>query len=159
MATYTDTLGFDKGSAGGNARGNFKTTVREVLLDFAAITAARSAASATALANGDILEVIPVPAQTVVLAVGMEVLVAEGGTCTVDIGDGDDADGYLDGVDANAAAGTSYATSDGATGYAVGRYYSSADTIDFTMVNAMDTGVVRVWAVCVDVDGSVEYQS
>lgn len=149
MATYTDSIGFDKGTAsfpyGGHPRGTFI----EVDLDFAAITAARTAAGATALTDGDVMEVIQLPAKTAVLAVGLDVTTAEGGTCTVDVGDGADADGYLDGVDANAVA--SYSHLDSATlGYAAGKYYSSADTIDLTMVNAMDAAVVRLWAYVVN---------
>lgn len=158
MTTYTDSLGFDKGTAAATDSGLHRTYMAEVLLDFAAITAARVAASATALTDADVLEIIPIPAQTVVHAVGLEVLVPEGGTATVDVGS-TDADGYLDGSDVNAAAGTSYATSDGATGYAAGFYYGSADTIDLTMVNALDTAVLRVWAICTNVDGGVEYQA
>ena len=157
MVAYTDTLGFWKGSAASSYNGVNATYVAEVLLDFAAITAARAAASATALADTDSLQILQIPAQTVVHAVGLEVLVPEGGTATVDVGS-TDTDGYLDGVDVNAAAGTSYATSDGATGYATGFYYSAADTIDLTMVNALDTAVLRVWAICTSVDGAVEYQ-
>lgn len=158
MADYTDSLGFNKGTAASTYSGVNATYVAEVLLDFAKITAARSAASATALTDGDSLQILQVPAQTVVHAVGLEVLVPEGGTATVDVGS-TDVDGYLDGVDVNAATGTSYATSDGATGYATGFYYGSADTIDLLMVNALDTAVLRVWAICTSVDGSVEYQS
>jgi len=158
MVAYTDSIGFDKGSAAPDYRGSHRTYVAEVLMDFAAITAARVAAGATAFTDTDSIQAIPIPAQTVVHAVGLEVLVAEGGTATADVGS-TDTDGYLDGVDINAAAGTSYATSDGATGYAVGFYYGSEDTIDLLMVNALDTAVIRIWAICTNVDGSVEYQT
>lgn len=144
MATYTDSYGFDKGSAGIPAYGLNEASVVEIELDFAAITTARSAAGATALTDGDILEVISVPAKTAVLAVSLDVTTAEGGTCTVDIGDGATADGYLDGVNANTTA--SYCHLDGATDYATGKYYSAADTIDLKMVNAMDTAVVKLRA-------------
>ena len=40
---------------------------------------------------------------------GLDVTTAEGGTLTIDVGDGTDPDGYLDGVNANTTA--SYATS------------------------------------------------
>lgn len=144
MATYTDSLGFDKGNA---AYGYSLPRVHliEVELDFAAITAARSAAGATALTDGDILEVISLPAKSMVLACGLDVTTTEGGTCTVDIGDGDDGDGYLDGVNANTIA--SYGPASATIGTGLQRYYAAADTIDLTMVNAMDTAVVRLWAV------------
>jgi hypothetical protein len=149
MATYEDSLGFNKGTtAAYPEKGTNATTMISVGLNMAAITAARSAAGATALANGDVLEVIRIPAKTSVLAVGLDVTTAEGGTCTIDVGDGDDPDGYLDGVNANTVA--SYATPDGATGYATGRYYGAADTIDVVFVNAADAAVMRVWALLVD---------
>lgn len=148
MATYTDSLGFNKGTAAYDANGIGSVTKMEVVLDFAAITAARLAAGATALAGGDVIEAMPLPAKSSVLAVGLDVTTAEGATLTVDVGDGTDPDGYLDGVDGNAVA--SYATLDGATGYATGRYYGSADTLDVTIVNAADTAVMRLWAVVAD---------
>lgn len=148
MATYTDSLGFNKGTAAYDANGIGSVTKMEVVLDFAAITAARLAAGATALTGGDVIEAMPLPAKSSVLAVGLDVTTAEGATLTVDVGDGTDPDGYLDGVDGNAVA--SYATLDGATGYATGRYYGSADTLDVTIVNAADTAVMRLWAVVAD---------
>lgn len=156
MATYTDSHGFNKGTAAYPYAGHTRVHFIEVELDFAAITADRAAASATALANGDILEVISLPAKTYVLGVGLDVTTAEGGTCTVDIGDGSDGDGYLDGVDANTVASyaTGLALAEGTpntiVGYSNGKYYSAADTIDLTMVNAMDAAVVRLWALVVN---------
>ena len=50
MATYTDTLGFNKGSAAYPAYGDTRIAYMETVLDFAAIIAARAAAGATALA-------------------------------------------------------------------------------------------------------------
>jgi hypothetical protein len=148
MARYTDSLGFNKGTAAYDANGVGSVTKLQVVLDFAKITAARSAAGATALTGGDIIEAIPIPAKTSVLAVGLDVTTAEGGTLTVDVGDEDNADGYLDGVNANTVA--SYATLDGATDYATGRYYAAADTIDVTIVNAADVAVMRLWAIVAD---------
>ena len=91
-----------------------------------------------------------------VLAVGLDVTTVEGGTLTIDVGDGTDPDGFLDGVNGNAAA--SYSTSlvlaeaapNTVTGYSNGKYYSAADTIDVKTVNAADTAVMRLWAVVAD---------
>lgn len=158
MATYTDSLGFDKGTVSYPAKGQRNITRLAVELDFVAITAARLAAGATALANGDVLEVLRIPAGTQVLAVGLNVTTAEGATLTVDVGDGVDPDGYLDGVNGNAVAGYSSTqvtivegapnTISPALGF--GKYYAAADTIDVTVVNAADTAVMTVWAVVVD---------
>ncbi len=78
MATYTDSLGFNKGSAALPSSALDKCHRVEMVLDFPKIIAARSAAGATALAASDVLEVIPVPAGTIVSNVGMEVTTAAG---------------------------------------------------------------------------------
>jgi hypothetical protein len=148
MATYTDSLGFDKGTAAYPEKGSRATTMLSIDLDMVAITAARSAAGATALADGDILEVIRVPAKTLVLAVGLDVTTAEGGTCTIDVGDGATVDGYLDGVNANTVA--SYCSTLAAEAFDGGKYYAAADTIDVKFINAADAAVMRVWALLVD---------
>jgi hypothetical protein len=91
-----------------------------------------------------------------VLEVGLDVTTAEGGTLTVDVGDGGDVDGFLDGVNANTAA--SYTTSlvlaeaapNTVLGYSNGKYYSAADTIDIKTINAADTAVMRLWAIVAD---------
>lgn len=159
MPTYTDSLGFDKGTAAAYpVNGVGSVTKIEITLDFAAITAARAAAGATALANGDVIEVIRIPAKTQVLAVGLDVTKAEGGTLTVDVGDGVDPDGYLDGVNGNTVAGYSSSTVtlvEGAPNtlspaFGFGKYYGAADTIDVTVVNAADVAVMKVWAIVAD---------
>lgn len=157
MPTYTDSLGFNKGTAAAYPyEGTRAVTKIEVELDFAAIAAARAAAGATALTSGDVLEVIQLPAKTYVLAVGLDVTTAEGGTLTIDIGDGSAADGYLDGVNANTVASyaSTLALTEGApntvTGYSAGKYYAAADTIDVKTVNAADAAVMRLWALVAD---------
>ena len=159
MTTYTDSLGFNKGTAAAYPEvGTRAVTKLEVELDFAAIAAARLAAGATALGAGDVLEVLRIPAKTQVLAVGLDVTTVEGGTLTIDVGDGDDPDGYLDGVNANTTAGYSSSQvtiSEGAPNTLSpalpwGKYYASADTIDVKTVNTADTAVMTVWALVVD---------
>lgn len=155
MATYTDSLGFNKGSAALPAKGTDRSTVVSIVLDFAKIIAARLAAGATALAASDVLEVLPVPAGTIVRAVGMQVqTVAASGT--IAIGDGAEAAGYL------------AATAVSSTGYfggvpvlvagaflpvlSGGKRYGAVDTIDVTIGTAVPaTAVVRVFVELVDV--------
>lgn len=157
MATYTDSLGFNKGDAGFHNAGLHKVNRVEVVLDFAKIAAARVAASAAALASADILEIIPIPAKTLVMRVGADVTTAEGATATMHIGDGSDADGFMVGVNLNSVASTAMnlALTEGApntiTGYSNGKYYAAADTIDVTLNhNSIDAAVVRVWALVID---------
>ena len=55
---------------------------------------------------------------------------------------------YLDGVNANATA--AYLTVAGAAALSHGKFYTAADTIDVTTVNAADTAVMTLTAVMVD---------
>lgn len=108
----------------------------------------------SALAANDVIEAINVPAHTVVLAAGASVkTVATGGSSdqTLDIGDGNDPDRYVDGFDVDAAA----AGAEAATVIAnLPVTYATADTIDVTVVTATTVataGELVVWAVMVDV--------
>lgn len=157
MATITDSLGFNKGSAGFRAEGLNKVTRMEVVLDFAAIAAARAAAGAAALASGDVVEIMPVPAKTLVLRVGYDVTTAEGATATFDLGDGSDTDGYLNDISLNSVASGAMAlaltegTPNTVAGYSNGKYYSAADTIDMLLNNdGINAAKVRVWALVQD---------
>lgn len=155
MATYTDSLGFNKGSAALPAKGTDRSSVVSVELDFPKIIAARLAAGATALAANDVVEVLPIPAGTVARNVGLQVLtVAASGT--IAIGDGTAAAGYLaaQGVSAAGfwggvpvlAAGAFAPTLSG------GKLYSAVDTIDITIGTAVPaTAVVRVFVELVDI--------
>jgi hypothetical protein len=156
MATYTEGTGFNKGTAAIPNNGLNKLSMIEVTLNWATIAADRAAAGQTAIGANDILEVMPIPAKTYVMQVGLDVTTAEGGTCTVDVGDATDPDGFLDGVNANTAA--SYATAltlaeaspNTVVGYSNGKYYAAADTIDIKTVNAADAAVMRLWALVAD---------
>jgi hypothetical protein len=156
MATYTDSLGFNKGSAALPCEALNKTHRVEMVLNFPTIIAARAAAGATALAAADVLEVIPVPAGTLVTNVGMEVTTAAGVTSTISIGDGSAAAGYLAATSANATgfSGGVPVLSSGAFAPTLsgGKVYSAADTIDITIGTAVPAAaVVRVFAVMTDI--------
>lgn len=149
MATYNDGKGYNLGTGAAHvAAGINRVSSITVDLDFAAITTARAAAGLTALGAADILEVIKVPAKTLVTHVALEVTTAEGGTLTLDVGDGDNPDGYLDGVNGNATA--AYISVAGTDAFEQGKYYTAADTIDVTTVNAADAAVMTLTAVMVD---------
>ena len=157
MATYTDSLGFTKGSAALPSNALNKVHVVEMVLDFPAIIAARSAAGATALAASDVLEVIPVPAGTLVSNVGMSVTTAAGVTSTIAIGDGSAAAGYLAATSANATgiSGGVPVLSAGAFAPTLsgGKVYAAADTIDVTIGTAVPAAaVVRLFATLTDIN-------
>lgn len=86
MPNYTDSLGFNQGTAAyPDGHGMSKFTVE---LDFAKIVAARSAAGATALAAGDTMQVIKLPAGSIVISAGLVVTKVESTntTATFDLG-------------------------------------------------------------------------
>ncbi len=155
MATYTDSLGFDKGSAAVPAKGTNRSSVVSVVLDFPKIIAARAAAGAPALAANDVLEVLPVPAGTVVRNVGLQVhKTATSGT--ISIGDGSAPAGYLaaQAVSSTGVFGGVPVLNAGAFAPPLsgGKLYSNVDTIDITIGTAVpSTAVVRVFAELVDV--------
>ncbi len=149
MATYNDGKGYKLGTGAAHvAKGINKVSTISVDLNFATITTERAAASLTALAGGDVLEVIRVPANTLVTNVALNVTTAEGGTLTIDVGDGDNPDGYLDGVNGNATA--AYLTVAGTDAFEAGKFYTAADTIDVKINNAADAAVMTLTAVMVD---------
>jgi len=149
MTAYTDSLGFNKGSAAYPDQ-NRPVSKIEVELDFAKIVAARSAAGATALSAADTLAVINLPAYSVVLAAGLNVTSAEttNTTATFDFGYTGGtpaaANVYCDDFASNAVA----MDSDNLANPTV---IKSADTIDILLNTAVPTDcVVKAWAIVAD---------
>lgn len=95
----------------------------------------------TGFAATNILRVFKVPAGTIVRLAGLNVLTVEGGVATVDIGDGDDDDGYIAAGDLNALGATITTV---ALGYGadnvMGKFYAANDSIDI-LWNTADTAV------------------
>jgi len=146
MATYTDTLGFNKGTAAFPAN-VYAVSKIQVELDFAAIVAARSAAGATALAAADILQVIALPAKAVVLAAGLDVTTAETSavTATFDLG-------YTGGSPAAANVYSNDCVSNAVAfdsdNLANPTVITAADTIDLLLNAAVPTDcVMTAWAI------------
>lgn len=154
MANYTDTLGFYKGTAAVGAHADKRLGFVEVELDFADIVAARAAASATALAAGDTLQVLQVPAGMLMLAGGLNVKTAEttNTTATFDLGctGGSPiaANAFVNDVASNAVSTNS-------TGLAAPVLFSTADTIDLLLNTAVPAdAVIKVWALFFDATAS-----
>ena len=80
----------------------------------------------------------------VIIWVALEVVIAAGAAMTVDLGDGNDLDGYADGVNINVTAGTR-------TVYPCGVQYSADDTIDMTVNHTNAVGTIEVSAMAVQV--------
>jgi hypothetical protein len=103
------------------------------------------ASKGSALAAADVLQVIDVPAETMIMNAGIEVkTVTDGSTLTVDLGTGADADNFVDGFDCDSgtAAGTYAQNAAAFQPIIIG---STADTIDVTLATlsggAVTTGV------------------
>lgn len=141
MATYS----YKPGNGGINAAGVGDIARVSRVIDFADLVAERSATGQTALAAGDVLEVMTVDAGTIVSGVVLEIISAEStnDTATVAVGDGADADGFVTATATSAAGvfGTAGAYTLGA------KLYTAKDTLDITVATAVPTNlVVRVSA-------------
>ena len=141
MATYDLT-----GPGGTNRPGRYNPGIRtpylvENTIDISAVNGDSGTAS------GDVLQVIDLPAETLVMEAGIEVLTACSSSVTFDLGiTGGDVDIYTDG-DTNA---TGYSTLT-ATARSVA---ATADTLDVLQGGAASTvGKIRVWAILCDVAG------
>jgi hypothetical protein len=151
MATITTLAG---GATAGRTVGSVPYLVDKTI-DFAAAATAKG----SALAAADVIEAISVPVNTVILNAGIEITTVLGGESsdtTFDLGTGVDADVFVDGFDADAAAAGAYAQNAAAfQPIVVG---ATADTIDITIATATTaptSGKARVWAVLMNVDGRI----
>lgn len=147
MATVTTLAG---GSVDGFTAGRMPY-FKEVLIDFAAAATAKG----SALAAADVIEAISVPANTMILNAGLEVITVAGGESSdnaLDLGTGVDVDVFVDGFDLDAAAAGAYAQNAAAFQPII---VGTADTIDVLIqaaTTAPTSGVIRVFAVLMDID-------
>jgi hypothetical protein len=149
MATVTTLAG----SAGAGRTAGSVPYLVDMQMDFAAAATAKG----SALAAADIIECINVPANTLILNAGFEVITVAGGESSDNAWDlgvtGVDADVFVDGFDGDAAAAGAYAQNAAAFQPVV---IATADTIDLLIqaaTTAPTSGVLRVWAVLMDIDG------
>ena len=147
MATYDVT-----GPGSGTRPGRYNPGVRtpymvENTIDVSAIN------SDSGAAQNDVLQCIDVPAETLIMAAGVEVLTACSSSVTIDIGTTGNSAGFLDPdafVDGYDATGATYAPSLGS----VPIITKTADTLDALIAGAASTaGKIRVWAVMCDISG------
>ena len=138
MATYNRTGA--GGTTGHPANGRTPYLV-ENTIDISAIN------SSSGTADGDIVQALDIPAETLIMEAGVEVITALSSSATIDLGvTGADPDRYVDG-DTNAT-GFSTLTN-------TARMISaSADTLDALIAGAASSaGKIRVFAVLCDVSG------
>ena len=98
-------------------------------------------------AQNDVIQCIDVPAETVIMEAGIEVITACSSSVTLDLGiTGGDVDIYTDG-DTNA---TGYSTLTATARHVA----AAADTLDVLVLSAASSaGKIRVWAIMCDVSG------
>ena len=138
MATYNVTGA--GGTAGHPSNGRTPYLV-ENTIDISAIN------SDSGAAQNDVLQAMDIPAETVIMEAGIEVLTALSSSVTLDLGiTGGDVDIYTDG-DTNA---TGYSTLTATARHVA----ASADTLDVLVLSAAAAaGKIRVWAIMCDVSG------
>ena len=135
MATLTKTGGTGTtGHVAGNAVA--KTYVQSTVID----------GTSTALTNGDVYQAINLPANSIVMSAGIDVITAGTGTGTLSLGDGSVT--YVAAATQSAGQMTS---GDAVAELAV--TYAAADTLDVTVGTADVNSKVRVWALIADIDG------
>ena len=141
MATLTKTGGTGTtGHVAGNAVA--KTYVQSTVID----------GTSTALTNGDVYQAINLPANSIVMSAGIDVITAGTGTGTLALGDGSVT--YVAAATQSAGQMTS---GDAVAELAV--TYAAADTLDVTVATANVNSKVRVWAILVDIDGQGDDES
>ena len=138
MATYNVT---GAGGTTGHPSNGRTPYMVENTIDVSAIN------SSSGTANGDVVNALDIPAETLIMEAGIEVITALSSSATMDLGiTGGDVDRYVDG-DTNA---TGYATLTATARVVV----ATADTLDILTAGAdSSAGKVRVWAVLCDVSG------
>lgn len=139
MVAYTDSLGFNKGTAAYTSTYTNRFTVIELELDFAKIAAARVAAGATALGSGDTLELFTLPKGTFVLNGSATLTKAEGAAANIDVGiKSGTTDFWVDGFDINGTVGA-------VGGYAdTAAYLATADAVVLLTLNSADIDAAKV---------------
>ena len=141
MATYNRTV------TGGGTVGHPGNVARPYVVT----SPVYDAVDNTSLAGDDIVQLIDLPADTMVIGGCLEVLEASGNAnVTLDVGTSTDVDAFVDGGASNAAADIQFNLK-----AAGGNIVTSADTVMVTVLDAGSTGTTalrfRVHAVCVDI--------
>jgi len=111
-------------------------------------------AKGSALASGDVIQAMDIPAETYVLAAGVEVLTALNGTTpTGDLGYGGAVDVFADGGDLATTGYLALGTNGKASASA--KFFTAADTLDLKLAFSgnVTSGVVRIFAIMCDVAG------
>ena len=138
MATYNVT---GAGGTAGHPSNGRPPYLVENTIDVSAVNGDSGAA------QNDVLQAMDIPAETVIMEAGIEVITACSSSVTLDLGiTGGDVDIYTDG-DTNA---TGYSTLTATARHVA----AAADTLDVLVLSAASSaGKIRVWAIMCDVSG------
>jgi hypothetical protein len=138
-------------AATGNSQRGRNAYMVETTIDFANHTVDPSA--------GDVVQAITVPAGSMILAAGLEVVTAltldndADDDVTIDLGTDTEADKYVDGFDADAATAGTYAAADATA--AGPEVHGTANTLDMTFAatsaDGISAGKIRVFAIMLDI--------
>lgn len=114
----------------------------------------------SSVSSGDIFQVIDLPAECYILHCGAEVLTAFDGSTTldIDVAAGDD---FVDGADASSTGYCAGGTNGHVDYTAVATFsnrVTATDTIDVKVLGTPTVGVLRVYAIIVDISGKTEKQ-
>jgi len=130
------------------------TYVVEATIDLADVITAKG----SALAAADVIEALRIPAKSVVLTAGVEVITAVGGggtVLTIDVGTGADVDAFADGFDLVAATEGTFSVKAAAGVAAITAGSDTLDVLIATQTGTFTSGVIRVFAVVADLAGTV----
>ena len=141
----------DHAAQGSSARGRSPYMVQNTI-DLAAAIVLKGAD----FAANDTMEVLNVPAGTVILSAGIEIIAQADGTLTLDMGftgaSPAAVDLYVDGLDCVGGAVGTYGVTPGTEAAQV-QVISAADTIDVKFATETDVtlGKLRFWAILMDI--------
>lgn len=108
--------------------------------------------------TGTTVAILDVPAKTLIPAQGALIVVTTlfaGGTPSLDIGDGDNTDGWVDTTAITEGTAGTYADVDGEYNV-TGKYYSAADTIDAVVSADLSAGAAYVFVYMIDVSDIID---
>ena len=123
----------------------------EATVDLA--TALANRVGGSALAAADVILAMDIPAKTMIMSAGIEVMTAtDGSTFTVDLATSVDVDAFVDGMDVASGVGAGTMSQVPAATQQI--VCQDADTLDITLASlsggAVTSGKLRVWAILVD---------
>jgi hypothetical protein len=160
MATFNLRLGSTRSSTAANSIASLPDVRKQAYMVEATLDISKIANYTCT--NGDVFEVLEIPAGTFIVAAGAEVLTAFNGTTpTVDI-DFAAGDDIVDGQSVTSTGYLAAGSNGGANNTAQSTFtqlVTTTDTIDVKLICAaanVTSGVIRVYAIVVDVDGVAE---